>query len=169
MAVEHYTLYRIYYGDQIVYIGRTKQPLQNRIRGHLYQKPMHRTIDIEQVSKIEYTELPTEADMNLYEIYYILTLKPLLNVDDKTKDYPTVTLPELVWSEFRTKLWEKWKVELVEKQNDFDRKIRRRKEILEKMRVLRSMRRVGDLTENEYDYASDKLQKEYEELERGLK
>ena len=39
-----YILYRIYYGDDLVYLGRTKQPLQSRIRGHLFKKPMHRLI-----------------------------------------------------------------------------------------------------------------------------
>ena len=66
-----FTLYRIYYGDSIVYLGRTMQPLQNRIRGHLFKKPMHREICIEQVSKIEYATFKSQADMNLYEIYFI--------------------------------------------------------------------------------------------------
>ena len=63
-----FLLYRIYYGNQIVYVGRTKQLLQSRIHGHMFCKPMHRVIDIHNVSKIEYTSLPSEADMNLYEI-----------------------------------------------------------------------------------------------------
>ena len=71
-SIQGFVLYRIFYGEHIVYVGRTKQPLQNRIRGHLFGKPMHRKIDIEQVSRIEYAEFKTEADMNLYEIYFIL-------------------------------------------------------------------------------------------------
>ena len=73
MGKKH-TVYRIYYGDQIVYVGRTNQPLQDRIRGHLFAKPMHRTLNIDLVSKVEYAEFNTEADMNLYEIYYVLYL-----------------------------------------------------------------------------------------------
>ena len=57
------TLYRIYEGNKIVYIGRTHQPLNNRLRGHFFKRPMHRNIDIFQVSQIEYVELPTVADM----------------------------------------------------------------------------------------------------------
>ena len=94
---QRFLLYRIFYGKELVYIGRTKQPLQNRLRGHFFQKPMHRTIDIEMVSRVQYAEFPTEADMNLYEIYFILTRHPPLNVDDKTRDYPTVTLPDVEW------------------------------------------------------------------------
>ena len=65
-------VYRIYYGDQIVYVGRTNQPLQTRIRGHLFAKPMHRILSIDLISKVEFHEFDSEADMNLYEIYYIL-------------------------------------------------------------------------------------------------
>lgn len=50
---KNFVLYRIYYGENIVYIGRTKQPLQNRIRGHAFKKPMHRSISIDNVSHFE--------------------------------------------------------------------------------------------------------------------
>lgn len=95
-----------------MYLGRTKQPLQARLRGHMFANPMHRAIDIKNVTKIEYTELATEADMNLYEIYYINLWKPPLNVDDKARDDLTITLPELEWREFIPTKWEDWKREL---------------------------------------------------------
>lgn len=107
-----FILYRIYYGDILVYLGRTKQPLQARIYGHMFQKPMHRAIDINNVSKIEYTQLSTEADMNLYEIYFINLWKPPLNVDDKAKDDLTICLPELEWKEFIPVNWKEWKRQL---------------------------------------------------------
>ncbi len=107
-----FILYRIWYGKHLVYLGRTKQPLQARIRGHMFAAPMHRAIDIHNVTKIEYTELLTEADMNLYEIYYINRWKPPLNVDDKAKDNLTIVLPELIWKEFLPARWEEWKKEL---------------------------------------------------------
>lgn len=107
-----FLLYRIYYGNQIVYVGRTKQALQARIHGHMFCRPMHRVIDIHNVSKIEYTSLLSEADMNLYEIYYINLYKPALNVDDKAKDKLTITLPELKWEEFVPANWDKWKERL---------------------------------------------------------
>lgn len=49
-----FILYRIWYGDHLAYLGRTKQPLRARIRGHMFNKPMHRSIDIHNVTKIEY-------------------------------------------------------------------------------------------------------------------
>ena len=107
-----YILYRIYYGDIIAYLGRTKQPLQARIRGHIFQKPMHKLILIQNVTKIEYTELQSEADMNLYEIYFINLWKPPLNVDDKARDELSIRLQELAWKEFAPAHWEEWKQQL---------------------------------------------------------
>ncbi len=107
-----YILYRIWYGDCMAYLGRTKQPLQARIRGHMFSRPMHRVIDIHNVTKIEYTELKTEADMNLYEVYFINLWKPPLNVDDKARDELTIVLPELSWNEFVPSKWDEWKKQL---------------------------------------------------------
>jgi excinuclease UvrABC nuclease subunit len=107
-----FILYRIWYKECIAYLGRTKQPLQARIRGHMFNKPMHRNIDIHNVSKIDYTMLKTEADMNLYEIYLINLWKPPLNVDDKAKDELTIILPGLEWKEFVPAKWDEWKTQL---------------------------------------------------------
>ena len=126
-----YLLYKIFYdspnGELIAYLGRTKQPINARLRGHFKQLPMHKKIDILQVSRIEVAECKTEADMFLYEIYYINKFKPVLNRDDKSKEELTLILPEL---EFRTlhneNLMEKWRkdiraeIDFVESQNSFE-------------------------------------------------
>ncbi len=122
-----YILYRIWYGNHLAYLGRTKQPLQARIRGHMFAAPMHRAIDIHNVTLIEYTELPTEADMNLYEIYFINLWKPPLNVDDKARDDLTLTLPDLEWKEFVPARWEEWKKELRSEDMDNRNKSRNKK------------------------------------------
>lgn len=109
-----FILYRIYYDSHIVYVGRTKQPLQSRMHGHMFAAPMHKSINIHHVSKIEYTILQTEADMNLYEIYYINLWKPELNVDDKARDSLTLSLPEHEWIEFIPANWDKWKEQIPE-------------------------------------------------------
>lgn len=147
--VKGFLLYRIYYGDTLVYVGRTKQPLQSRIRGHLFAKPMHRTIAIEQVSKIEYAQFPTEADMNLYEIYFILKDKPPLNVDDKTRDALTVELPPVEWRPFTTPLWDKWMAEIRDRETEYDKMNRRYREIPEAKSLLRSMYQMGEIDESE--------------------
>lgn len=166
--VKGFLLYRIYYGDTIVYVGRTKQPLQDRIRGHLFQKPMHRSISIELVTKIEYAEFKTEADMNLYEIFFILKWHPPLNVDDKTRDYPTVELPDVRWNEFNTPLWEKWRTEILEKENEYDKILRRIREIPEQMRVVRSMFKVGDIDGDEMMERIGSLSEELNEAREKL-
>lgn len=109
-----FILYRIWYGECLVYVGRTKQPLQARIRGHMFNAPMHRAIDIHNVTKIEYTTLKTEADMNLYEIYFINLWKPPLNIDDKARDDLTLYLPELEWRKFVPSNWDNWKMQIGE-------------------------------------------------------
>lgn len=173
MKVQGFLLYRIFYRNQsgenfIAYIGRTKQLLQTRIRGHLFAKPMHRTISIEQVTRIEYASLQTEADMNLYEIYYILKEKPPLNVDDKTRDGLTVELPELAWAEFEPPLWEKWREEL-RAMEDVRGKMRRRvNDIPQELRVLRSQRKMGEITEEEYWAKKDALTEEEREIRKKL-
>lgn len=112
-----YTIYKIFYGspdgEYIAYLGRTKQRINARLRGHFKQLPMHKLIDVLQVSHIEVAECKTEADMFLYEIYYINKYKPTLNKDDKSKEELTIVLPEL---DFKTlhneEIMEKWKGEL---------------------------------------------------------
>lgn len=147
---DSFILYRIYYGDSIVYVGRTKQPLQDRIRGHLFKKPMLREIDITQVSKIEYTALPSEADMYLYEIYYINLWHPGLNKDDKAKDALTITLPERQWELFTTPLWDKWKEELARKDEEEAERRRRKVEAMELDHKMRRMLHTGEITESDY-------------------
>ena len=145
-----FTLYRIYYGDHIVYLGRTKQPLQNRIRGHLFKKPMHRELYIEQISKIEYSTFKTEADMYLYEIYFINLWHPPLNRDDKATDDLTVELPPVEWKAFETKLWEKWKKEIEENDAADAARKKKKMEVFEKDREMRRKRITGLITEDEY-------------------
>ena len=112
-----YILYKIFYnspdGEFIAYLGRTKQRINSRLRGHFKQLPMHKLIDIFSVSHIEIAECKTEADMFLYEIYYINKYKPPLNRDDKSKEELTIVLTEL---DFKTlhneEIMEKWKQEI---------------------------------------------------------
>ena len=145
-----FTLYRIYYGDRIVYLGRTTQPLQARIRCHLFKKPMLRELGIDQVSKIEFATFKSQSDMYLYEIYFINLWKPELNKDDKASDALTVTLPEVEWKLFSTPLWDKWKKEIEDIDSSYQEERRAEKEAVEKKREMRRKRRNGEITEDEY-------------------
>lgn len=162
--VQGFVIYRIYYGDEIVYVGRTKQPLQNRIRGHVFGKPMHRKIDIENISKIEYAMLTSEADMNMYEIYYILKWHPPLNVDDNATDSLSVSLPELSWAAFETKLWEKWKTQISEMEDEYEKARSRYESISRETSLLRKAYKSGAVSKDEFDTRINELYEEREEL-----
>ncbi len=114
--MKKHTLYKIYYGEKLVYLGRTNQPVSTRLRGHFFEKSMHKKIDIKQVTKIEISELKTEADMFIYEIYYINKLKPVLNCDDKSRSEVTIELPELEFREFHPPRMEIWKREVEKRE-----------------------------------------------------
>lgn len=148
--IQGFILYRIWYGDELVYIGRTKQPLQTRIHGHLFKKPMYRSISINLVTKIEYTELSTEADMNLYEIYFINLWKPPLNIDDKCKDELTIHLPDIEWKIFNTPLWNKWKKEITAIDKEYEMKKQEKAAKFEMDRIMRKKWHSGEITEEEY-------------------
>lgn len=108
-----FTLYKIYYGDTLAYLGRTRQPLKRRLHGHFFKKKLHKAIDIYRVTRIESAVFSTCADMYLYEIYYINKLHPLLNRDDAADDELSVALPEVEFYEFHCDLMEKWKAEIL--------------------------------------------------------
>ena len=165
MAERKYLLYRVYYGNKIVYVGRTSQPLQTRLHGHLFKAPMMRTFNIDLFTKIEFSELTTEADMFLYEIYYINKWKPTLNVDDKSGEELTLTLPELEWTEFITPLMPKWREQLAER----DKKHKAAKDekviLRERKSQLRKDFKAGKLSEDEYYEALDRLEDEIKQNE----
>ena len=106
----NYILYKIYYGDELVYIGRTKQDLKNRLRNHFFgNNAMTKKLDIFRVTNIEYCLCETEADMNLIEIYLICKYKPHINKDDVPKDDLTIYLPEPRFYPYWDNIIDKWK------------------------------------------------------------
>lgn len=153
-----YLLYRIFYNDEIVYVGRTSQPLQDRIRGHLFKKPMLREIDIEKVSQIEFTELKSQADMYLYEIYFINLWHPKLNRDDKARDDLSISLPDLPWFPFHTSLWDKWKREIEEINREEQQKRNLKEEKYSAIACLRRQLKSGEITEKEYWEKRDEIE-----------
>jgi hypothetical protein len=121
---------------------------------------MHRTIHIEQVSKIEYASFRTEADMNLYEIYFINIWKPPLNIDDKCKDDLTVELPPVEWKTFTTGLWDKWKDEIEKSEQRYKMRKQEKKAQLDLLRSMRNDWRMGKITEDEYYSFKERVESE---------
>ena len=127
-------LYRVWYGDVLMYVGRTHQPLPRRLHGHFFGKPMHRKLDASLVSRVEFAECGSEADMYLYEIYYICKLKPPANCDDRACDALSVELPELSWHEAELPLMDKWRSEIARRDDAFDAKKAAERETFAAMR-----------------------------------
>jgi len=110
----NYILYKIYYGDELVYIGRTKQDLRHRLRQHFFGNPLVKKIDILQTTKIEYSVLESEADMYLMEVYLICLYRPRINKDDKPHDGLTIILPEPKFYPYYDGIIDKWKEKQIE-------------------------------------------------------
>ena len=145
-----HTLYKVHYSYGLAYLGRTKQPLQRRLHGHFFKKRLHRELDVNSVTLIEKADLPTEADMLLYELYLINQLKPPLNQANKTHDELTVELPPLEFTPFYCRLLDKWKAQIVEKDNSEEQKRINGIRLFEERQELRRKFRKGELTEDEY-------------------
>ena len=136
-TTKNFTIYKIFSETGLIYIGRTKLPLQTRLHGHFFKKPMHREIDIECVTKIEYANLKTEADMFLYEIYYINKFKPPLNRDDKARDLLTIELPDVEFLEYNCPLMTKWKKQLSQNDREYYEKQNKKRQIEEERLEMR--------------------------------
>lgn len=164
-----YFLYKIYYSDELVYLGRTKQSLEDRLRAHVLKKPMVREIDIDLISKVEFAEFETVADMYLYEVYLINLLKPPLNKDDKAKDHLTFQLPEVPFLPFSSKLWDSWMEKKKEKTSLYEQRRARLSEIQKEISELRRSNREGKIKTEEFESKYDALADEKTELKRLLK
>lgn len=158
-----FLLYRIYYGNEIVYVGRTMQPLQTRMHDHFFKKPMVREIDINQVTKIEYTTFTSQADQYVMEIYFINLWKPKLNKDDKAADSLTLTLPEATWTEFKTPLMDKWIEQIAERDVQHEKKKLDQYELKARRTQLRKDLRSGTITEDEFEEKMIELEEQLRE------
>lgn len=169
MAKKVFVLYKIYYGDALAYLGRTTQALNQRLHGHFFKHPNMREIDIRLVSKIEYAEFSSEADMYLYEIYFINKLKPPLNRDDKARDELTVDLPQVKFNPFDCALMEKWEKEVGEKDVVYHDAQDRVRKITEDISTLRSKyHKKKEMTEEEYWEKREILTQEKKQLQSFL-
>ena len=104
-----YIVYKIYYDNNLVYIGRTKQGLTNRMRMHFFGNPFVPKLDICQTNKIEYALFDRESDQFVYEVYLINLYHPCLNSHDLASDDLTIYLPEPQFHVWNNPIINKWK------------------------------------------------------------
>jgi len=97
---EQHTIYKIFYGDELVYLGKTSKPLEQKLYGHFSSNRIMRRLDAKSVTKIECAKVKTQADLFLYETYYLNKWKPKLNSEEKAKDKLTIELPDVSFQEF---------------------------------------------------------------------
>ena len=118
MKIEH-TIYKsgdkMYYvyrfldkAKNIIYVGKSKQELEQRFRGHLHLP--NECYDL--VYRIEYIECKTESDMSIKEIYYINKYKNFehyyFNVLDMTELPISVDFDDK-WKKYKGPLGENFK------------------------------------------------------------
>ena len=100
MQKQKFFIYIVWYGDIPAYVGQTVQPVEQRMRQHfLYD----RDLDSSSTTRIQFAKVQTEADMNIYEMYYMNKLRTFENRIGKAKDEPTVILPELCFADMPEK------------------------------------------------------------------
>lgn len=148
----------------MVYVGRTRQPLRDRLRGHFFGKPTQRKLDIFKTTRIEYAVFPTTADMYLYEIYYINKYKPKLNRDDKARDSLTVTLPETEWLGFELDLMSKWRDEITRADEWYGDGVAALEQCENSIYELKKRKAAGLMDEDDYLDQLDRLRAERDKL-----
>lgn len=84
-----YIIYDYDNKDEIVYVGKSNANLLNRASESARQRTKGR------FSKIELLEMPSHADTNIYEMYYIAKYKPIHNSDSYCEDQPTFELSDI--------------------------------------------------------------------------
>ena len=71
-----YYIYKYVENDKIIYIGKTVN-LRRRIQEHSKEEKFKKHSD----ALVYYFKCASEADMTIYEIYYIYKYKPELNLN----------------------------------------------------------------------------------------
>lgn len=84
-----YLIYDYEDKDKIIYVGKSNANLLYRACSSARDKADGK------FSKVELLEMPSHADTNIYEMYYIAKYKPQCNTDSVCEDHPTFELPDI--------------------------------------------------------------------------
>ena len=77
--------------NEVIYVGLTARPLNKRVKEH--QAELLQT----ETDHIDFAEVKSEADMRMYELYYINKYRPKYNKRDLYFDGHNLQLPELIF------------------------------------------------------------------------
>lgn len=97
---EHY-LYKYVYNNQIIYIGKTNNSLQQRIYAHANESKFQPYV---KESKIYIMELANSTEVNALEMLLINKYQPLLNYADKHDKTTNIKFEELTWNTYQSYL-----------------------------------------------------------------
>ena len=98
-----YYIYRYIEQNRVIYVGKTKRDLRERIEEH---KSDRKFMSHLAASKIEYFTVPTQVEMDIAEKYYINKYRPMLNI----VDMDNATFPyqlDYRWNDYTTYVPEK--------------------------------------------------------------
>lgn len=84
-----YFIYDYDLADKIVYVGKSNSNLLQRCSASARQR-----VD-GKFHKIDLLEMPTHADTNIYELYYIAKYNPIFNTDSICNDSPSFELEDI--------------------------------------------------------------------------
>lgn len=106
----NYKVFRIWYDNEVVYVGYTSQALATVLRRH-FLKPNKQfmPIDIRKVTQIDMQIHKSRADAMLYAVYYRNKWKPRLNGGYWESDRLSINLPKVRWRVYRSRLMDQWR------------------------------------------------------------
>jgi len=72
------SVYFYYIGDEIVYVGKTINGINKRLSEH-YRQNDELSKHLNEIHRIDYMQLSSQADMDMCELFYIYKLRPKYN------------------------------------------------------------------------------------------
>ena len=95
---ENFYVYRFLdKNNRVIYVGKTIN-INNRMQGHILKANDLYEELYKNIHKIEYSEVPSNYHMDIYEIHYICKYKPKYNIQFASDNTDLFDLPELEWS-----------------------------------------------------------------------
>lgn len=121
--MEKYYVYRFLNSlREVVYVGKTRQPLEDRIHRHFGSGGHLQKAQLATVTKVEFLELKSRVEMDIVELYYINLWRPIFNTQAKYEEEFSLDNREGdCWVEFEFTVKEETAVET---EKDFPSKMR---------------------------------------------
>lgn len=97
-------VFRIWYGDEIVYVWYTSKYLTTALRNVFFG--VHQRVDVTKVTKVDYQGKRSLADAAVYAMYYKHLFNPTLQY--VSPGPLTIHLKQYKWTEFTSPVFARW-------------------------------------------------------------